>query len=496
MTKAHIAAMLSIMTGAAQVVWALRVDLEPCERKRQTVTIPYGPGSWTEALWLYAPDTWRIGESHIIAQDDAFWIPYSTLANSECHIYLMVDAYSSQQYVSIYGHLVRSGAGKGTPPWFRVTVPSVDVDWYDRTGPEHEPGEETWVGICPMTTNNSQRTKLIVQIPKDDYILLTPSLTLFCSPPESVRFLKADGVTAIWSGATIASHETPLLLYVDPQTNGEFVVSLVGSPDDYGDSPSDYLKGVGLKVEMEFQNSKMQIAGQWKVVDPFTPATAQIGVIPGDMIKFHARLTPSVTLAATDYLWEEPETGTGTGPDFAVSTSPGVGAWYPVKLTVLSSTTREREIRAVHVGLTDDVSWGLLHPNRVFVSPTVYELRDEALAWASANETALGGGIHNGRADAARHAYWNAIMTADWNVSDAEGLAEAHERSNIDNGEPHNESAMDMENNAVGRTLPSGSPTRAQLQTAVENALDAGALSILDCLPNVNEVGLIKPSNQ
>jgi hypothetical protein len=87
-------------------------------------------------------------------------------------------------------------------------------------------------------------------------------------------------------------------------------------------------------------------------------------------------------------------------------------------------------------------------------------------------------------------------MTVDWNASDAEGLAEAHERSNLDNGDPHNESAMDMENNAVGRSLPSGSPTRAQLQTSVTNALNAGTLRILDDLPNVHEVGLLKPSNQ
>lgn len=85
-------------------------------------------------------------------------------------------------------------------------------------------------------------------------------------------------------------------------------------------------------------------------------------------------------------------------------------------------------------------------------------------------------------------------MTADWNAADAEGLATAHERTGLDGGGPHNETVMDLENNASGRGL--GGADRAALQTAVINALNAGALTILDDLENANEVGLLQPSNQ
>ena len=109
----------------------------------------------------------------------------------------------------------------------------------------------------------------------------------------------------------------------------------------------------------------------------------------------------------------------------------------------------------------------------------------------------MGGGRHNGRTDAARHAYLTGILTIDWNAADAEGLSTAHEVDNLNDNYPHNETVMDLENNAVGITLVTGSSmTRAQLDTAVRAALNNGELTILVDLTNTEWKGLLKPSNQ
>ena len=113
------------------------------------------------------------------------------------------------------------------------------------------------------------------------------------------------------------------------------------------------------------------------------------------------------------------------------------------------------------------------------------------------NSESLGGGSHNGRTDAARHAYLTGILTIDWNAEDAEGLSTAHEVDNLSDSSAHNETVMDLENNAIGITLVTGSSmTRAQLETAVQAALNNGELTILDDFDNAEGKGLLKQSNQ
>jgi hypothetical protein len=78
-------------------------------------------------------------------------------------------------------------------------------------------------------------------------------------------------------------------------------------------------------------------------------------------------------------------------------------------------------------------------------------------------------------------------------------VSTAHERTNIEDDGPHNESVMDQMNNADGRRIAGGLPadaTRAQVQDAVIGALNAGDLRYLDDLENAQERGLIQPSNK
>ena len=75
--------------------------------------------------------------------------------------------------------------------------------------------------------------------------------------------------------------------------------------------------------------------------------------------------------------------------------------------------------------------------------------------WAEApvsEEVAFPNTIHNGRGDALRHCYWSARMVIDPSigVEKATRIATDHED---ESGNPEDEKAMDLENNAIGRSV-------------------------------------------
>ena len=81
----------------------------------------------------------------------------------------------------------------------------------------------------------------------------------------------------------------------------------------------------------------------------------------------------------------------------------------------------------------------------------------------------------------------------------AEGGASAHEKTNVEDGAPHNSTVMDLLNNAVGRSLPLTLPpilSEVGCQNAVRAALDNESLFVLDNFLNPGEIGLLKPSNR
>lgn len=227
--------------------------------------------------------------------------------------------------------------------------------------------------------------------------------------------------------------------------------------------------------ELEFSR------GTWKVVDALVPhKDVRIGVITGDTVDFRAKFPSGATPTNSDISWEGEKTG--TGPTINISFT-GTGN-KTVKLKVNGTETNVATVTVANPTGPGENQWVISHPLRW---TTVHALRDEARAW---------GVGHNNIGDARRHAYWNAIMVADWNVADAEGLATAHEVTGLGNGGAHNETVMDLENNATGRGLSSAGASRASLQAAVTSAGSSGNLVILDNTGNTNEVGLLKPSNQ
>ena len=89
------------------------------------------------------------------------------------HRYHLSNAYTSREYVMVRGDFLQpagSGGGgtDGLPP-FRVTVPSVDVDWTGFEAVGDETGEETRFVIVPLNTNRLDDTRhVLLWDPYDD----------------------------------------------------------------------------------------------------------------------------------------------------------------------------------------------------------------------------------------------------------------------------------------------------------------------------------------
>ncbi len=292
----------------------------------------------------------------------------------------------------------------------------------------------------------------------------------------------------------LSSDTMPRVLYVEgievSDSARDVELKLSYSIDGSSFALDDKVRVTVVGVELGFQNSKMSSP---KVIDPQdSPKDVRIGVIKEDSITFKAILTPDITLKNEQYNWsgEKP----GIGPEISVifdTTSDRNEFLAVLGTTKLATTT------VIYVPSPNETSWGITHP--VETSIIFFFLKPEAESWVNANAGLIGGGLHNERADAARHAYWNVIMTVDLDAATAEGAATAHERTNLEQGGPHNEIVMDMENNAHGRSIAGGlppDPNRTTCQNAVISALNTGTLTILDDLTNSNEIGLLQPSNQ
>ncbi len=251
---------------------------------------------------------------------------------------------------------------------------------------------------------------------------------------------------------------------------------------------ADRVKATVVKLDLKFRNSLMSYG---KLLDPLSPPRdVRIGLLLQDAVTFEAEITPDIQTPLSAFVWTGAQNG--YGPEIAITFN-GIGN-YSEYLSVFYASILCGRITVSEVTGLGETAWMALHPQ---YWGSAFDLRDEAMTWASSNIEALGGGWGNGRTDAARHAYWSAIMTADWNPDDACGLATAHEKTGLDEGEPHNATVMDLENNADGRSI-GASPglSRIDMQNAVISALNDGTLTILDDLANRQEMGLLQPSNQ
>ncbi|MFW6162377.1 MAG: DUF6973 domain-containing protein [Planctomycetota bacterium] len=263
------------------------------------------------------------------------------------------------------------------------------------------------------------------------------------------------------------------------------------------------------QVTLAFQTLKMQDAGvPPKALDPLDPPQdVRIGVVRNDRIAFHALLSPTLSLDRGACRWRlrgSRRTVNARGQHFTAAFDGPVGD-YTLSLSCLG-VEREARISVVEVPEPNQLDWAL-KPRNWLAAPIVRALGLHADAWSRGVEDELGGGYGNGRTDAARHAYWHALVVITFGgtrIAREAGIA--HERSNLEIGMPHNTIVMDLENNAAGRAVGQSllpevlilppDLQRLAAQTAVIQALDAGQLTILDDLDNPHERGLLKPSDQ
>lgn len=106
------------------------------------------------------------------------------------------------------------------------------------------------------------------------------------------------------------------------------------------------------------------------------------------------------------------------------------------------------------------------------------DIQDHAVAEAQRLFGDTASTLEDGRGDAFRHAYWNALMTNRFGEEFAEQFATAHERT-AGAATAH---AMDLHNNEMGRSIAAAHPHAGpqELSCLVYNAVNDGRLVYLD----------------
>jgi hypothetical protein len=135
--------------------------------------------------------------------------------------------------------------------------------------------------------------------------------------------------------------------------------------------------------------------------------------------------------------------------------------------------------------------WSAITGVGAFDAYVASRLADDALAAARGKGLP---GLHNGPADASRHAYWNCIMTKRLAAAEAKTIADSHEAHG---GGPVIENAMDHHNNDAGRTCGTGP---AACSSCTWSSLNSGALRVIDpvtgAIVPVLRQGLLLPRRQ
>jgi hypothetical protein len=107
--------------------------------------------------------------------------------------------------------------------------------------------------------------------------------------------------------------------------------------------------------------------------------------------------------------------------------------------------------------------------------------------------------IYNGKGDAVRHAFWNALSTVRLGETLTKQLTDAHEENAFQYSNHYKEKQMDLFNNAIGRQIALG---QGKLYQLIEQALANGDLRYLSHLLGGGQSGRatnqsqLTPTNQ
>jgi hypothetical protein len=149
------------------------------------------------------------------------------------------------------------GGGAGQPPPFRVTVPSVDVDWEGFAASGDENGEDARHVIVPFTNSIPAIRWLLVQIPYDDYGPVHPIMTLHCVDAHVLRLLNEDG-TSFPNGGQIDSRivpSWPIRFRAEPLAPvTECIVRVLGEADNVtGEKATDTIRARVVNVDLDVE---------------------------------------------------------------------------------------------------------------------------------------------------------------------------------------------------------------------------------------------------
>lgn len=110
------------------------------------------------------------------------------------------------------------------------------------------------------------------------------------------------------------------------------------------------------------------------------------------------------------------------------------------------------------------------HPAHAYY---IYQTKEKAF-----QETALrfGGNRRNDKSDAFRHCYWSALLAKEIGAENAYAFTTAHENWK---GNPANERAMDLFNNAIGIKIGKTKKADHVLASMCFSALMSGSLNII-----------------
>ena len=115
------------------------VFVQSHSEKRVPIPIETGPAAKTLRIRPQGRTLLKHSEIAPI-NDETLWIPGPK--SPQEHKYVLVNAYSSQEFVHIDGTLrpIGTGAGQGTGSEnpFHITVPAVDLDWVGSDAPPDE----------------------------------------------------------------------------------------------------------------------------------------------------------------------------------------------------------------------------------------------------------------------------------------------------------------------------------------------------------------------
>lgn len=250
------------------------------------------------------------------------------------------------------------------------------------------------------------------------------------------------------------------------------------SPPVGGDGDPTKPGSGDFRMGIQFQAQQPRI-GVIKTIA--NPSMDRIGVIAGDSIRFLVLTTPDQLLQDSDVSWQGEGAGSGRSllvqfptPGLRQETAVVTGKQVQALIDVAPMPTFTQEAFC----FSQPVLCGLAAIER-----------NPAINWSQSVAASIGRGARNGPQDAVRHAYWSALMTVRVAGFIAEGVGTGHEGGTIAKGEPHNESVMDLENNAIGRQigqallnsgLTSSQIPDSELQNRVLNAFNAGQLTIMD----------------